>query len=54
MNRKGEKEMTREVKFYWWKSYKVWTVKGNNILEIEAKCHELAEKYGAIHFEVLG
>ena len=45
--------MSRQVKFYWWKSYKVWKVNGANIEEIVEKCHKLSEKYKAIHFEVL-
>ena len=44
--------MTREVKFYWWKSYKVWKVSGDSLEAIIEKCAELCEKYHAIHFEI--
>lgn len=45
--------MTKQVKFYWWKSYKIWEVKGRNIEEITEKCHTMCEKYNANHFEIL-
>ena len=45
--------MTKEVKFYWWQSYKVWKVSGKDIEEITKKAAKLSEKYHAIHFEVL-
>lgn len=45
--------MTKQVKFYWWKSYKVWNVAGNTIEDITNKCHKLCEKYKAVHFEIL-
>lgn len=45
--------MTKQVKFYWWKSYKIWEVKGRNIEEITEKCHMMCEKYNANHFEIL-
>ena len=45
--------MTKEVKFYWWKSYKIWKVSGKDIDEITKKAEMLANKYNALHFEVL-
>lgn len=45
--------MSREVKFYWWKSYKIWKVNGATIEEIVKKASNMSEKYHAIHFEVL-
>lgn len=45
--------MTREVKFYWWNSYKVWKVSGANIEEITKKAAATSDKYHAIHFEIL-
>ena len=45
--------MVMKVKFYWFKSYKVWEVRGKDIEEIVEKCDKLCEKYKAINFEVL-
>ena len=45
--------MTREVKFYWWKSYKVFKVNGTDIEEITQKAIAISDKYHAIHFEIL-
>lgn len=45
--------MTKEVKFYWRNSYKVWKVNGKSVDEITEKCHAMCEKYHAIHFEIL-
>lgn len=45
--------MTKQVKFYWWKSYKLWTVTGKSIEEITEKCHKMCEKYNVLHFEIL-
>ena len=45
--------MSKQVKFYWWKSYKVWKVSGKDIDEITARAEKLAEKYHALHYEVL-
>lgn len=45
--------MTKEVKFYWWKSFKIWKVSGHNIEQITKKCDELCAKYNAIHFEIM-
>lgn len=45
--------MTRQVKFYWWASYKVWEVSGKSLDDIVSKCNALCERYKAIHFEVL-
>lgn len=45
--------MKREVKFYWWKSVKIWTVCGADIDEITRKCNNMCVKYHALHFEIL-
>ena len=45
--------MTKQVKFYWWQSYKVWQVSGKDIADITSKCEKLTEKYHALHFEIL-
>ena len=45
--------MTKQVKFYWWATVKIWNVKGSDLDDIVQKCHELATKYHARHFEVL-
>ena len=45
--------MAKQVKFFWWKSYKVWRVTGSSIEAIVEKAEALCEKYHAIHFEVL-
>lgn len=43
----------RKVKFYWWRSVKVLTIKGKDLDEIVKKCHWLCDEYHAVHFEVL-
>lgn len=43
----------KEVQFFWFSSVKIFTVSGETIDEITDKCHKLAEKYHAIHFEIL-
>lgn len=43
----------RQVKFYWFRSVKLFTVSGKTIDEITNKCYELCDKYHAIHFEIL-
>lgn len=45
--------MTKKVKFYWWKSYKVWEVSGANIEEISKKAAAISDRYNAIHFEII-
>ena len=45
--------MTRKVKFYWWKSCKIWNVSGRSIGEITEKANAMCDKYHAIHFEIL-
>ena len=45
--------ITKKVKFYWWKSYKVWEVSGNTLDDVVFKCWALVERYNAIHFEIL-
>lgn len=45
--------MKRKVKFYWWKSCKVWEISGRNIEDITEKADSLCGKYHAIHFEIL-
>lgn len=45
--------MKKQVKFYWWQSYKIWEVFGKDIMEITAKCEKMCEKYHAKHFEIL-
>ena len=45
--------MRRKVKFYWWASCKTWDVYGRDIDALMAKCHELCDRYHAIHFEIL-
>lgn len=44
---------TREVKFYWFKSFKIFKVSGKTIEDITDKCYALCDKYHAIHFEIL-
>lgn len=45
--------MKRQVKFYWWKSYKIWEVRGKSIEDITERAQALCEKYNALHFEIL-
>lgn len=45
--------MKKQVKFYWWRSYKVWDVTGKSIDEIIEKCDKMCEKYRALHYEIL-
>ena len=43
----------KEVQFFWLGAVRIFTVSGNSIEEITDKCHELCDKYHAIHFEIL-
>ena len=45
--------MKKEVKFYWRNKVAVWYVCGKTLEELTNKCHELCERYHAIHFEIL-
>ena len=45
--------MTRKVEFIWWKTRKVWNITGKDISEITKKSDMLAQKYHAVHFQIL-
>lgn len=45
--------ISKQVKFYWFKSYKIWIVKGDSIDQIMKRCDELCAKYHALHYEIL-